>query len=73
MNNILNKKREREKDEKGITITLGKLNKGYYYISDTFNENIKIKIPIEGGISNEENNNYLNNKNPKGKTILITP
>lgn len=44
MNNNINKKRER--DEKPIAITLGKLKEGYYYISDTLIGNSRIKIPI---------------------------
>lgn len=63
MNNNLNKKRER--DEKSFTITLGKLPKGYYYISDTCNESIRIKIPI-GGLSKEENQSSSKDKAVKG-------
>ena len=41
---LLNKKRERKTEP--LTITLGKYNEGYYYISDTFNGGTKIKIPL---------------------------
>ena len=41
---LLNKKRERKTES--LIITLGKLNEGYYYISDTFNGGTKIKIPL---------------------------
>lgn len=75
MINNLNKKRER--DDKEITITLGKLPKGYYYIGDSCNDSIKIKIPI-GGLSKEDNPSYNKNKalksssqNKKEKEHLI--
>ena len=44
MNNNLNKKRER--DDKSIVVSLGKLENGYYYHGDTLTERSKIKIPI---------------------------
>ena len=69
MINNLNKKRER--DNSAITITLGKLPKGYYYIGDSISENIKIKIPI-GGLSKEDNSTYAKDKAVKGgKKIII--
>ena len=65
----LNKKRER--DDRAITITLGKLPKGYYYIGDSISENIKIKIPI-GGLSKKDNSTYSKDKALKGgKKIII--
>lgn len=68
MINNLNKKRER--DDKAITITLGKLPKGYYYIGDSISESIKIKIPI-GGLSKEDNPPYNKGKAVKGGKIII--
>ena len=42
---MLHKKRDRS--NQSVTITLGRLQKGYYYISDSLNEvGTKIKIPI---------------------------
>jgi hypothetical protein len=55
MNNNLNKKRER--DDKGIVITLGKMASGYYYHSDSLTERYKIKIPITE-LTNQENFNF---------------
>ena len=42
---LLHKKRDRKSEP--LIITLGKLNDGFYYISDTFNGGTKIKIPLE--------------------------
>ena len=41
---LLHKKRDKKSEP--LTITLGKLNDGYYYISDSFNGGTKIKIPL---------------------------
>ena len=41
---FLHKKRDRKSEQ--LIITLGRLNDGYYYISDTFNGGTKIKIPL---------------------------
>lgn len=64
MNNI---GRKRERDEKPITITLGKLQKGYYYIGDSLNESCKIKISI-AGLPKEESKKYSKEKLSKSST-----
>jgi len=45
MKNYINNKRER--DAKGIVITLGKAKDEFYYLGDTLNERSKIKIPLD--------------------------
>ena len=47
---MLHKKRDR--NNQSVIITLGRIQKGYYYITDTLNEGTKIKIPIK--VINEE-------------------
>ena len=47
---MLHKKRDR--NNQSVIITLGRLQKGYYYINDSLNEGTKIKIPIK--VINEE-------------------
>ena len=41
---LLHKKRDRKTEP--LTITIGKSNGDYYYISDTYNGGTKIKIPL---------------------------
>ena len=49
---FLHKKRDRKSEQ--LIITLGRLNDGYYYISDTFNGGTKIKIPLIETTSKKE-------------------
>ena len=54
---LLHKKRDRKSEP--LIITLGKLNDGYYYISDTFNGGTKIKIPLESTAKKEHIKIYI--------------
>ena len=57
---MLHKKRDRS--NQSVTITLGRLQKGYYYISDSLNEvGTKIKIPIT--VAKDEIKNVKNENN----------
>ena len=57
---MLHKKRDRS--NQSVTIILGRLQKGYYYISDSLNEvGTKIKIPIT--VAKDEIKNVKNENN----------
>ena len=49
---LLHKKRDRKSEP--LVITLGKLNEGYYYISDTLGGGTKIKIPLVESTSKKD-------------------
>jgi len=49
---LLHKKRDRKAEP--LTITLGKLNDGYYYISDSLSGGTKIKIPLMESTSKKD-------------------